>query len=669
MLLRVFVMDRLDSLAHPEQKTLFQYGQWGEASSQNLPDLFRRIYYHLYTNSNASRAEVIVEDLSLLLLCKLAAELNGGAGAIDRFRGSKGSANKVLLPMLRESYPELLDSKQTFSLGDAAIRSALEELSVLKLSAAPAHALGEAFQALIGPRLRGEKGQFFTPRSLVKAMVEIVDPKTNEDILDPACGTGGFLSETFIYQARKYPGSRSKGRLVGVDKDRGLARLAAAMLRVVAGQRSHLFDFNSLDSSDWRADTGSDYAGQFDVVLTNPPFGSKIGVEDTQILEGFDFGHVWVQADDEDAWHMSNAIASSQDPQILFLELCVRALKPGGRLGIVLPEGVFGNKGAGYIWGWLRTRGEITALLDCPRTTFQPGTDTKTNVLFFKRNPGKKVSGRAPHATRIAVALHCGHDRRGRTHLASGQLHKDDFPSISSAFHAAGTEGNIWRKVDLDGSRYLVPRYHFSKTDERFLETEIVGDARILSLGEILANGAITIRKGHEVGSDAYGTGDVPFVRTSDVANFEISTDPTKSVSDEIYAEYAPQQLLQPGDILMVVDGRYRIGATALLTENNYRCVVQSHLRVIGIADREKLDPYALLFALNLPSVKLRIRSLVFIQSTLGTLGSRLLELRIPLLQGEGPWSQKITRFRESLRRRDELLADLRTMEGAEVEL
>jgi len=85
--------------------------------------------------------------------------------------------------------------------------------------------------------------------------------------------------------------------------------------------------------------------------------------------------------------------------------------------------------------------------------------------------------------------------------------------------------------------------------------------------------------------------------------------------------------------------------------------------------NRDRLDPYELLYALNLPSVKLQTRSLVFIQSTLGTLGNRLLELRIPLLHGDGPWRDRIARFRQTLERRSGLLADLQAMSGPDYEL
>src|SRR5487761_797643 len=183
------------------------------APETRLPDVFKKIYYHLYSNSKVSRAELIIEDLSLLLLAKLSAETNGGQAALSSYLEGKGTADTTLLPLLRKSYPELLGPKQTFALADTSLRMALSELSELDLSRAPAHTLGEAFQALIGPRLRGEKGQFFTPKSVVRAMVEILDPKPGEDVCDPAHGTGGFLAETHVYQLQKYIPSELSGEL------------------------------------------------------------------------------------------------------------------------------------------------------------------------------------------------------------------------------------------------------------------------------------------------------------------------------------------------------------------------------------------------------------------------------------------------------------------------
>lgn len=632
--------------------------------NQNLPEIFKRIYYHLYSNSNASRAEAIIEDLSLLLLTKLSADQTGQRHVIDSFVADGGDANIVLLPLLTSVFPKLLGTGQRFVLNDASLRRSLSEMADLDLAKAPAHLFGEAFQALIGPRLRGEKGQFFTPKSLVQGMVRILDPKPWERVLDPCVGTGGFLAETFLYQAHRYGEEAATGSLIGVDKDSGLARLSGALLTVLAGQRAEIHNFNSLDFDAWRISTGSNPSDGFDVVLTNPPFGAKIGIKEPSILSNYSFGHIWSQSKTS-GWAATGALCASEDPQVLFLEFCVRVLRPGGRLGIVLPEGMFGNKQTAYAWTWLRQQGSIDALLDCPRTAFQPGTDTKTNVLFFRKSELAEVS--AKQKTKVAVAINCGHDRRGRSVKATGEAHADDFPEIAAAY--SDGRSDKWRRVDLKESEYVVPRYHYYKSENSGLEDWLGSEAKLVSLGDLVKKGLISVRKGHEVGSDAYGTGEIPFVRTSDISNFEVSADPTKSVSEQVYEQYAAAQNLLPGDILMVVDGRYRIGATAILDENSALCIAQSHLRILSVSDKSKLDPYALLYALNLPSVKLRLRGLVFIQSTLGTLGSRLMELKIPLLLGDGPWSERISQFRATLQGRSKLLAEMKRMTGPEIEL
>ena len=624
----------------------------------HLSETFRRLYFNLYTNSNTSRAERIIEDISLLLLLKLANEHGEGLDQVAQYRRHGGDKNVILMPVLSRAFPDLVDAHRKFSLDDDALQQAFDELSNIRLSDAPAHVLGEAFQSLIGPRIRGDKGQFFTPRSLVKAMVKIVAPEPHETVLDPACGTGGFLIETHVHQSAISSHENLLGQLFGVDKDIELVRLASALLRISTGGRSSVQNFNSLDLSQWPAARGTRENPRFDVVLTNPPFGSRIGIRDARILTQYSLGHRWTKPIGHASWQQTAAILNTQDPQILFLELCVRLLKPRGRLGIVLPEGVFGNRGQGYVWDWIRSQGQVVSLLDCPRTTFQPSTDTKTNVLFFKKDTPRA------NYVRVGVAFNCGHDRRGRSRTSDGRPYPDDFARLAKSYHEPPRMSDGWYDVTLNDPYYLVPRYYVQRGPASRYESVLTQGADFATLGELQSSRLLTIRKGHEVGSDAYGTGDIPFVRTSDISNFEISADPTKSVGQDVFAEFAKQQELKPGDILIVVDGRYRIGATAILTENNRRCVVQSHLRILGTSRPKDLEPYELLFALNLPSVRVRIRDLVFIQSTLGTLGKRLLELKIPILHGDGPWRQPVQDFRTRLRQRDQLLSEITSIHG-----
>lgn len=613
-----------------------------EASAAAYGPIFRRVYFHLYSNSNASRAETIISDLANLLLCKAADDRSGG-GVVDKFLSGKVQSS-ALIDGARRAYPLLLGDKEAFRLEETAVRAALSELRSIKFNAAPGHVLGEAFQALIGPRLRGDRGQFFTPRSLVKAIVAVVNPKKGSKIVDPACGTGGFLSEALIH-------IRGDAHFIGIDKDADLAKLAESMLEMMCPDQATVLNCNSLDQEALRALPSNANPFDADFVLTNPPFGVKIKVTDENILRQYELGHQWMKA--EKGWARTDTVLDGQDPQILFIELCIRLLRDGGRLGIVLPEGVFGNKGQEYIWEFIRKNGRVEALIDCPRTTFQPSTDVKTNVLVFEKGRATRIK-----EAWIAVAVHCGHDRRGRTELVDGSPYPDDFREIGTAFRR---KSSPWQKRKITNPTYLVPRYYDAP------EASWVGQS--VAFEELIKNGELDIRKGDEVGSEAYGTGDIPFVRTSDISNYEISIDPTKGVSEETYSAYAASQGLKPGAILMIADGRYRIGRTAIITKENCRCVVQSHIKIISPTEKCRFDPYELLYLLNLPEVQRQIRNLVFIQSTLGSLGSRLKEVLVPIPARNSEWTASIERFQKLIEGRAKLLHELAQFEHGDLEL
>ena len=630
---------------------------------------FRKLYYHLYSNSRVSRAERIITDLSNLLLCKIASERNGGKSNLERFLDGAGTANELLVPILVDAYPHLIAEQEKFALEDEALRYGLKELSPLSFQSAPAHILGEAFQALIGPRLRGDKGQFFTPKSPVNAMVAVLNPPLWAKVVDPACGMAGFLVEVHAFQTKEGQSSNIVGKLIGMDKDRDLCRLAEAILEITAPRRSVVLNVNSLDLAALAKLPTELSPFEADYVLTNPPFGASIRIDDQAILKQFTLGHKWSQS--ESGWIQEPNLRESQDPQLLFLELCIQLLKPGGQMGIILPEGVFGNHSLGYVWDFVRKQGQIVALIDCPRTTFQPSTDTKTNVLFFRKGEPALTSPtlRSPEKVWTAVALNCGHDRRGRNSRTTGEPYPDDFEEIGVSFLNRQPGTRFWQEATITDPYYLVPRYYdIAALDALAQEAERLG-TKLVSLGEMIKAGYIHIRKGHEVGAEAYGTGDVPFIRTSDISNYEISIDPTRAVSEEIYQQYAGQQKLTAGDILLVSDGRYRIGRTAILNDHNYRCIVQSHIRIITATRRCPISTVELLYLLNLPMVQHQIRNLVFIQSTLGALGKRLNEIRVPLPKPSAEWSKTIEEFRLLIEGRATLLRQLQQFEHPGYEL
>ena len=360
----------------------------GQESS--LTETFRKLYYTLYGNSNSSRAEKIFEDIGKLLLIKYLSEKNKYKHVIENFHKNKNSANKSLLPILTSNFPDLITKDDKFSLDDQSLKFAFEVLSGINLNASSASVMGDAFQTLIGPGLRGDKGQFFTPKELVKTMVLIANPQEGHKIVDPACGTGGFLVESFGYLQQNKKPSKKKTQILGFDKDVDMFRLGGAMVNVATKSHGKIFQNNSLDLKKLKTLVPSPFNA--DIILTNPPFGSKIAVTDKKILKQFDLGHEWNFLQSEQKWIKSSKLKKSQDPQILFIEVCLNLLKDNGIVGIVLPEGIFGNKKSGYIWDYIREQGSINIMIDCPRTTFQPSTDTKTNVIFIRKHNPKKAT-------------------------------------------------------------------------------------------------------------------------------------------------------------------------------------------------------------------------------------------------------------------------------------
>jgi len=141
----------------------------------------------------------------------------------------------------------------------------------------------------------------------------------------------------------------------------------------------------------------------------------------------------------------------------------------------------------------------------------------------------------------------------------------------------------------------------------------------------------IEIRRGNEIGSQFYGTGDVPFVRTTDIVNWEIKMDPVKAVAEEVYEQYRRMQDVRENDILFVNDGTFLIGRTAMVTRLDARIVIQSHLKKIRVLKPEQLSPFYLFYLLNSNIVQEQIAVKTFTQATLSTIGRRLLDIVLPI--------------------------------------
>ena len=610
----------------------------------SLPEVFKRVYYHLYSNSNLPRAERLAAEMVRLIFCKLYDERNGGKREFraEPHEGEDEIGRRVrgLFEKVKGAHPDVFDGDERLRLDDPSLAYVVGALQGCALAEAERDAIGEAFQAILGPGLRGEKGQFFTPRNVVKMCVAMLDPRPGERIIDPACGSGGFLVEVLSH----LEGKGSDG-IYGVDKERDLAKLCQAYMAVMGG-RARIFCADSLAPESWPPTLREVVADEsYDVVLTNPPFGAKIFVDDGKVLQRYALGRAWVKRR-SGRWEATETVRR-QALQILFIERCLQLLKPGGRMAIVLPDGVFGNPSDRYIWEFILEKARVLAVVSLAPETFLPGTHTKTSVLFLE----KGARGGRDHEIFMAIARKVGHDKNGKLIYrrdAQGnyildregrRIPDDDLPLIAARYREYVGKGRVAQESHLGFivrssaivHHTFIPGYYDPEIKETLKALERTGRYRLATIRELVEQGLISIRRGHEVGSRYYGLGEIPFVRTSDIVNWEIKVDPVKSIPEGVYEAYRRKQDVREDDILLVTDGTFLIGRTAIVTAADKKLVIQSHIRRLRCLRPDELHPYLLLYLLNTEVVQRQMEEKTFVQATISTIGDRLYEVVLPI--------------------------------------
>jgi hypothetical protein len=178
-------------------------------------------------------------------------------------------------------------------------------------------------------------------------------------------------------------------------------------------------------------------------------------------------------------------------------------------------------------------------------------------------------------------------------------------------------------------SGIFLPKYY---NPEIIARLEVLRETHnLISLEELISNKHVQFATGDEIGKMAYGTGTIPFIRTSDISNGEIKIDPKQGVSDEIFTQYGPKQDVRAGDIFFVRDGTYLIGQVAIVTESDLPLLYQSHLLKFRVSADSPISPWLLLACLNAPVVKNQIRAKQFTADIIDTIGNRFQELVLPV--------------------------------------
>ncbi|WP_430295584.1 N-6 DNA methylase [Sinomonas sp. B1-1] len=429
-----------------------EFHQLRAAASDSLLFAFKRTHDYISGNQGLQKPEAFWELLKLIF-CKIHDERNSKRPefyATPAERTTMTGALKcnkrisALFDAVKATYPAIFKPGEEIELTPTVLAYIVTQLQMFSLLDSDVDVKGKAYEEIVGDNLRGNRGEFFTPRNVCNMMVEMVDPGEAELILDPACGTGGFLITAMNHVIRRIKedvirSGRSEGmqatairerngqflskNLVGIDFNPNLVRATKMNMVMNNDGSGGLYQANSLaNPSTWDDDLRErQLIGNVDVIVTNPPFGSKIPIDDPSILTQFELGHSWTYDEDSDVWIMRDEL-TSRPPEILFIERCFNFLKPGtGVAAMVLPDGILGSPGLGYVRQWLLKNTTIIASVDLHQDTFQPGTSVQTSVLIFKRKTAEQIrneeaAGRLKdYEVFMAICDHIGHDKRGNT--------------------------------------------------------------------------------------------------------------------------------------------------------------------------------------------------------------------------------------------------------------
>ncbi|MFI6004787.1 restriction endonuclease subunit M [Streptomyces sp. NPDC051366] len=445
-------------------RTVASHQRLRVAEPERLKIAFRRCHNYIHGNEGMPKDAAFWQFLYLLFAKMYDERVSRGTGH-GRFRvgmkemfeedGRAAIAKRVrsLFEDVKGEYSEVFKPTDEITLSDQALSFIVSELAHYDLSASDIDAKGIAYQELVGTNLRGDRGQYFTPRVAVDLMVEMLDPQQDETVLDPTCGTGGFLQATLKHlrdgwkkeagtfgfpdtkeEQERYADLLKKyaeEHLFGADFDRFLVRATTMDVMMLAQTTGNIFHMDSLafprghladvETAKKRIPLGK----TVDVLLSNPPFGTDIPISDESVLGDFRQGIARSWGRDPvtgEPTASTTTTPKSMAPEQLFIQRAIEWVKPGGRIGIVLPNGILSNPGPTdeAIRRYILEHCWVLASVELPVETFivDANVNILTTLLFLKRKTRQEVDNwrlktEKPYPVFMAVAEKVGFDRRG----------------------------------------------------------------------------------------------------------------------------------------------------------------------------------------------------------------------------------------------------------------
>lgn len=613
-------------------------------------------------DGNVTRSEEQLDQLCNLILLKLDSDKQGKIDSSREvyfrpFATPQGTAKyiKEKFDIFINVYPDIFVSKsdQEIRFDDSTIHSAVEILSKFNLIDVGADTVSIAFQVLRSAALKQEEGQYFTPKQVIQAAMKLLEVTLDDIIIDPACGTGGFLIQSLIDMKDKYPNQEkeisrwAQLHIFGIDKDAIGIKLTKAIMQILNDGSAHCVRGDSVLTHTW----GIKYPhllsnqfknGRFTKVFTNPPFGSPLKVKYSDAKKS--------------GLSLLDYAENGKDIELglLMFNRCVDLLKVGGRMCIVLPETYFFSPSYKYVREWAFERLKPICVANVPMDAFQGFCRAKTNLYVFEKLPTDKAC--ADYKDDPVFFLNpptCGIYKNGsdrfvvdengnRTDVIDNKLltHSIEY---SEANYTHAFEIPVSQIIEKD---VLVPRYFDSTLQASFSELMAKHRFSPISIGELIEKGIIIMLNGHGSPSNDLRNGSIPYVKVSDIRNLRINVNPTNLISKELATKFwkGSKSNLKEWDLISPSRASSNIGEFAILLPGEEDIVLTKEVFIIRVLPNNLgITPFYMLWAFSLLETRYQWSRVTLMQTNREDVGYRYKEVLLPFPKSI-EWAETVSR-------------------------
>lgn len=371
---------------------------------------FRRCHNAIYRSGIDS--EDIALDMVRIILSKIEDESSAKEECDfhitpEEFKSEEArtvacSRVRKLFYSVRDRYKDVFSPNEEITASDPQLAIVISQLQQYSFIDSPHDVIGTAYEIYVASHLKGERGQYFTNRLVVNMMVNMANPTAKDIVLDPACGSGGFILASMNYIFDNIDNSKRNAtakevlkrnvvhQLFGVDISPKLVKIAKANMLLGKDGHGGIEHANSLDGVDKLSARFNEICGvgKPSIILTNPPFGSghDLRIKDKMILNKYSAGYQWEISDNKEIEY-SDKLNDRQGvaPELLFLEKCLQWVKDDGIIGIVMAKGQLDNREAYAVRQTVCKQAKILAVVNLHEDTFEPFCGSKASVIFLQK--------------------------------------------------------------------------------------------------------------------------------------------------------------------------------------------------------------------------------------------------------------------------------------------